>query len=61
LGGVANSFVDVNAIMETANQGNELFQTAIWSKDKQTLTLVMVTDPTDQTKKQLLFSLSTRQ
>lgn len=60
LGGIANSFVDVNAIMETTNQDNELFKTAIWSKGKQTLTIVMITDPTDNAKKQLLLSLSSQ-
>jgi hypothetical protein len=60
VGGLANSFVDVNAILQTANEGNELFKTAIWSKGDQTLTVIMVTDPVDQTQKQLLFSLSTR-
>ncbi len=60
LGGIAGSMVDVNAMMEAANQGNELFQTAIWSKSKQNLTVVMVTDPTDQTQKQLIFSLSSQ-
>jgi hypothetical protein len=60
LGGIAGGFVDVNAVLDTANQGNELFKTAIWSKDKQNLTVVMVTDPTDQTQKNLLFSLSTQ-
>jgi hypothetical protein len=60
LGGIANSVVDVNAMMEAANQGNELFKTALWSKGKQTLTVVMVTDPTDETQKQLILSLSTQ-
>jgi hypothetical protein len=60
LGGLAGNFVDVNAVMDASNQGNDLFQTAIWSKGKQTLNVIMVTDPTDQTQKQLLFSLSTR-
>ena len=60
LGGIAGGFVDVNAVMEAANQGNDLFQTTLWSKDKQTLTAVMVTDPTDTTQKQLIFSLSSQ-
>ena len=60
LGGIAGNMVDVNAMMEAANQGNELFQTALWSKGKQTLTTVMVTDPTDQAKKELILSLSTQ-
>ncbi len=60
LGGLAGGLVDVNAVMGAANQDNDLFQTAIWSKDKQTLTLVMITDPTDKTQKQLIMSLSTQ-
>jgi len=60
LGGIANSLIDVNAVMETANQDNELFKTALWSKGKQTLTVVMVADPTDNTQKQLLLSLSSQ-
>jgi hypothetical protein len=60
LGGIAGSLVDVNAMMEAANQGNELFQTALWSKDKQTLAIVMMTDPTDPAKKEMIMSLSTR-
>lgn len=60
LGGIAGNMVDVNAMMEAANQDNELFQTAIWSKGKQTLTTVMITDPSDTTKKELILSLSTQ-
>jgi hypothetical protein len=60
LGGIANKFVDVNAIMETTNQDNDLFKTTIFSKGKQTLTVVMVTDPTDAKQKQLLLSLSSQ-
>ena len=60
LGGIAGNVVDVNAMMEAANQNNELFQTALWSKGKQILTVVMVTDPTDETKKELILSLSTQ-
>jgi hypothetical protein len=37
-----------------------LFQTALWSKDKQTLAIVMMTDPTDPAKKEMIMSLSTR-
>jgi hypothetical protein len=60
LGGIANSLVDVNAIMETTNKDNDLFKTTIFSKNKQTLTVVMVTDPTDAKQKQLLLSLSSQ-
>ena len=60
MGGLANSFEDVNAMMEAANQGNELFQTAIWSKDKQILTVLLVTNPIDSAKKDLILSLTTQ-
>ena len=60
LGSVAGGFVDINAVMGAANQGNDLFQTAIWSKGKQTLTLAMVTSPTDKKQRELILSLSTR-
>ena len=60
LGGVAGMAVDVNAMMDTANQGNDLFQTAIWSKDKQTLTVVYSVDPTNQDEKILILSLSSQ-
>jgi hypothetical protein len=50
----------VSGIMEQANQGNDLFQTANWQKDKQNVTIVMVTSPTDTTQKQLVVSLSTQ-
>lgn len=60
LGGIAGSFIDVNQVLETANQSNDLFKTAIFSKDKQTLTVMVVIDASDQSKKQLLFSLSTQ-
>ncbi len=60
LGGIAGSFVDLNAVMQTANQGNDLFKIAVWSKDKQTLSVVMTTGPTDSMDKELLLSLSTR-
>ena len=60
LGGLANSFVDVNAVLQTANEGNDLFKTSIWSNGGQTLTVIMLTDPVEQSQKQLLFSLSTK-
>lgn len=60
LGGVAGGFVDINAVMGAANQGNDLFQTAMWSKGKQTLTVMMVTSPTDRRQRELILSLSSR-
>jgi hypothetical protein len=46
--------------MEQANQGNDLFQTANWQKDKQNVTIVMVTSPTNTAQKQLIVSLSSQ-
>jgi hypothetical protein len=60
LGGVAGMAVDVNAMMDTANQGNDVFQTAIWSKGKQTLSVIMTVMPTDSNEKMLILSLSSR-
>ncbi|HEX7502694.1 MAG TPA: hypothetical protein VF451_04680 [Acidobacteriota bacterium] len=60
LGGAAGSFVDINAVMGAANQGNDLFQTAMWSKGKQTLTVAVITGPIDKKERQLILSLSTQ-
>jgi hypothetical protein len=60
LGNVAGMAVDVNAIMDTANEGNDMFQTAIWSTNKQTLTVVYSVDPTNQEERMLILSLSSR-
>jgi hypothetical protein len=60
LGGIAGSFIDMNAVMKAANEGNDLFKTAIWSKDKQTLAVVMTKNPTDPNDVELLLSLSTQ-
>ena len=60
LGGAAGGLVDINAVMGAANQGNDLFQTAIWSKGQQTLTLSLVTSPTDRKQRTLIVSLSSR-
>ena len=46
-------------IMNVANQNNPLMQTAIWSKGKQTLTIMLMTNPINKTEKDLIFSLST--
>jgi len=60
LGGVAGGFVDINAVMGAANQGNDLFQTAMWSKGKQTLTVAMITGPSNKKQRELILSLSSR-
>jgi len=60
LGGVAGGMFDVNSVMNTANQGNKMAQTEIFSKGKQTLTLLMTTNPIKTEEKTLILSLSTR-
>jgi hypothetical protein len=60
LGGMASGLVDINAVMGVANKGNGLFQTALWSKGKQTLTVAMVISPTDRKRRELILSLSSR-
>ena len=60
LGGIAGGMVDINAMMNTANKGNDLFQTMIFSKGKQTLTIILTVSPTDASHKTLIQSLSTR-
>jgi hypothetical protein len=60
LGGVAGNFVDINAVMGAVNQGNDMAQTAIWSKGKQTLTVVMVISPADRKQRELILSLASR-
>lgn len=47
-------------MMEQANQGNDLFQTTMFSKGKQVLTVVRVASPTDPDTVELVLSLSTR-
>lgn len=48
-----------NQALEAANQGNDLFQTAMWNRGKQILTIVRQADPTDESKLYLIFSLNT--
>jgi hypothetical protein len=60
LGGIAGGIVDINAMMNTANKSNDLFQTTIWSKGNQTLTIILTISPTDASQKTLIQSLSTR-
>lgn len=42
LGGIAGDLA--GDVMSSVNQGNDLFQTAIWSQGKQTLTLIRVAE-----------------
>lgn len=60
-GGIAGGLVGnlTDKVMQQVNQGNDLFQTAMYSKDKQVFTVIMLTDPTDKTKKELVTSLNT--
>ena len=60
LGGIAGGVVDINAVMGAANQGNDLFQTAIWSRGKQALTVAMIVSPTDRKQRELILSLSSQ-
>lgn len=57
LGGPAGGMA--SQIMEQANAGNDIFQTTLFSRDKQTLAVVRIVDPTDSSKAQLILSLST--
>ncbi len=60
LGGSAGKFVDVNSIMDTATKASDMTHTMIWSKGKQTLTLLMLNLPAKAGQKELILSLSTR-
>ena len=59
LGGVAGGFADVNKMMDAANQSNPMSQTMIFSKGKQSLTLLMLAMPMNKEGKQLIVSLAT--
>ncbi len=48
-----------SSIMESVSTDNPLFQTAIWSKGKQTLTLVRSVNPTNEDQPYLIMSLNT--
>jgi hypothetical protein len=50
----------VSGVMEQANQGNSLFQTANWQKGTQNVTIIMVTSPTNADQKQMIVSLSSQ-
>jgi hypothetical protein len=59
VGGAGGGFVDVNKMMEVANESNPLSQTMLFTKGKQSLTLLMVALPLKKDGKQLLISLAT--
>ena len=46
-------------ILASANQGNDLFQTAMWSRDKQVLSVIRTADPLNAEAQYLIFSLTT--
>ena len=46
LGGIAGNIA--GDVMSTVNEGNDMMQTGIWSKGKQTLTLVRVAESADE-------------
>ena len=48
----------VGNVMETANASNPLFQTMLWTRDKQTLTVTMLANPSKAGEKALILSLS---
>ena len=58
LGGPAGTVA--NQALSQVNQASSAFQTNMYSKDKQTLTVMRLTLPSDATKVQLILSLSTQ-
>jgi hypothetical protein len=59
LGGVGGGLVDVNKMMDVANQANPMAQTTIFTRGKQSVTLLMVDMPMNREGKQLIVSLAT--
>ncbi len=56
-GGVMGGMV--SDVLNAANQSNNLSQTTLYSRGKQTLTVIVVTNPTKKGERDLLLSLST--
>jgi hypothetical protein len=56
-GGIAGDIV--NQALESTNAGNELFQTAMWSKGKQVFTIFRLMESLDSTQPYLIVSLNT--
>jgi len=59
IGGLGGGFVDVNKMMEAANQSNPMSQTVLFTQGKQSLTLIMLALPGSKDGKQLIASLAT--
>lgn len=59
IGGAGGGFVDVNKMMDVANQANPVSQTMILTKGTQSLTLLMLAMPGNKDGKQLIVSLAT--
>lgn len=57
-GGIAGNIV--SDVMNQVNSSNEMFQTALYSKGNQTLSIVRVVNPVDTADVELILSLSTR-
>lgn len=57
-GGIAGNIV--SNVMDQVNSSNDMFQTAIFSKGNQTLTVVRVVNPVDTSDVELILSLSSR-
>ncbi|HSQ35423.1 MAG TPA: hypothetical protein VLQ89_05460, partial [Candidatus Binatia bacterium] len=58
VGGLGGGFVDVNKMMEAANQSNPMSQTVLFTRGKQSLTLIMLALPGNNDGKQLFASLA---
>ena len=56
-GGIGGDLV--SSALDAANTGNDLFQTTLWSKGKQSLTAIRTVNPTNDTQPYLILSLST--
>ncbi|MFZ0547024.1 MAG: hypothetical protein WAM60_16385, partial [Candidatus Promineifilaceae bacterium] len=57
IGGIGGDLA--SSALETANASNDAFQTAIWSKGKQNLTVIRSTDFTNPDQPYLILSLAT--
>ena len=57
LGGIAGNIA--GDVMSSVNQSNDMFQTGIWSKDKQTLSIIRVSDGAAEESFFLILSLAT--
>jgi hypothetical protein len=59
LGGVAGQFVDVNKMMNTGGDDNNMTHSFLFSKGNQRLTIIMTTSPINKNDKTMVFSLTT--